>query len=75
MYVQTKSSSDGNSTDDEFYIVDADKLSESNDSEFDEPVVKWLGTPPPMIENYFSVPAERKDVLSAPNGFPAPLIR
>ncbi|CAB3245611.1 unnamed protein product [Arctia plantaginis] len=72
----TKSSSDGNNTDDEFCFVDADTDTEDKDNDIEEPVVKWIEPEPaPMLDNHFTIPAARADVLQAPKSFPAPMLR
>ncbi|XP_050674952.1 autophagy-related protein 2 homolog A isoform X2 [Leptidea sinapis] len=69
-----KSSSEGNNTDDEYCIVDTQPGGEDN--EMDEPVVNWIGPGPCyMLDNHFSMPPARSDVLKAPRNFPQPVLR
>ncbi|XP_068618840.1 autophagy-related protein 2 homolog A [Battus philenor] len=68
------SGSEGSYTDEEFCIVDNDSC--DHDSEMDEPIVRWfVPEPPPMIDNHFSIPAARTDVLAPPKSFPMPVLR
>jgi hypothetical protein len=72
MSSQNRSSGESSNTDDEYCIVDE----QEQDDDLAEPVVRWFnGGPPPMIDNHFSVPAARADVLKAPKSFPAPITR
>ncbi|XP_052756582.1 autophagy-related protein 2 homolog A isoform X3 [Galleria mellonella] len=67
------SGGDGSNTDDEYCIVEAQA---TEDDDLAEPEVRWFGSgPPPMIDNHFSVPAARTDVLQAPKSFPTPVYR
>ncbi|CAG4954291.1 unnamed protein product [Parnassius apollo] len=69
-----KSSGDGSNTDDEYCIVE--KSAYGQDNEMDEPVVNWIGPGPVyMVDNHFTVPAARTDVLKAPKSFPMPMLR
>ncbi|XP_047512068.1 autophagy-related protein 2 homolog A isoform X1 [Pieris napi] len=68
-----KSGGDGSNTDDEYCIVET---SYAQDNEMDEPVVNWIGPGPVhMVDNHFTVPAARSDVLKAPKSFPLPVLR
>ncbi|KAL4717909.1 hypothetical protein ACJJTC_001327, partial [Scirpophaga incertulas] len=68
---KTKSSGESGNTDDEYCIID----NEETDDDLAEPEVIWYGPPAPMIENHFSIPAARTDVLKAPKSFPPPVTR
>lgn len=66
--------SDGGNTDDEFCIIDSQSVSEDDD--LAEPVVTWFTNEPvPMIDDHFSVPTAKDDVLKAPKSFPPPILR
>ncbi|CAK1550463.1 unnamed protein product [Leptosia nina] len=68
-----KSGGDGSNTDDEYFIVET---AYAQDNEMDEPIVNWIGPGPVyMMDNHFSVPAARSDVLKAPKSFPLPVLR
>ncbi|KAL0869015.1 hypothetical protein ABMA27_007335, partial [Loxostege sticticalis] len=69
-----KKNKSGGDTDDEYCIIDTQPCGQDDD--LDEPIVNWL-TPGPiyMIENHFTVPAARTDVLKAPKSFPSPVMR
>lgn len=65
---------DGSNTDDEYCIVESNSYGQDN--EMDEPVVNWIGPGPVyMVDNHFTVPAARTDVLKAPKSFPMPALR
>ncbi|XP_045776886.1 autophagy-related protein 2 homolog A [Maniola jurtina] len=69
-----KSSGEGSNTDDEYCIVEEQPYGQDN--EMDEPTVTWLGNGPTfMVDNHFTVPAARSDVLKAPKSFPLPVFR
>ncbi|CAH2045147.1 unnamed protein product, partial [Iphiclides podalirius] len=71
---KAKSGGDGGNTDDEYCIVES--AAYGQDNEMDEPVVKWIGPGPVyMVDNHFTVPAARTDVLKAPKSFPMPVLR
>ncbi|XP_038206483.1 autophagy-related protein 2 homolog A [Zerene cesonia] len=71
---KVKSGGDGSNTDDEYCIVDTQAYTQDN--EMDEPVVNWIGPGPVyMVDNHFTVPAARSDVLKAPKSFPLPVLR
>lgn len=64
----------GGDTDDEYCIIESQTPGEDDD--LAEPVIKWFTNEPvPMIENHFTVPAAKSDVLKAPKSFPTPVLR
>ncbi|GBP70052.1 Autophagy-related protein 2 homolog A [Eumeta japonica] len=67
-------SSEGSNTDDEYCIIDSHAHSEDDD--LAEPIVKWYGSgTTPIIDNHFTIPVAKTDVLKAPKNFPAPVLR
>lgn len=61
----------GSNTDDEYCVVE--QL--AGDMEMEEPVVTWLAGPVTMLNDHFSVPPAKSDVLAAPKSFPPPVLR
>ncbi|XP_064073916.1 autophagy-related protein 2 homolog A [Vanessa tameamea] len=70
---KVKSTGEGSNTDDEYCIVEEQPYGQDN--EMDEPVVNWINGPVYMVDNHFTVPAARSDVLKAPKSFPLPVLR